>query len=58
MESKKSMLEEIVMNPLLLAKAVGFSKLGDIHESWILDILKRPKKLTIQAHRGAYKNWQ
>lgn len=41
--------------PANFGKAVGFTKLAAIHNSWMLDMINGKEDETIQGHRGSYK---
>lgn len=41
--------------PYLFGHALGFTKLTELHNEWIQDMVKRGSDSTLQAHRGSYK---
>lgn len=41
--------------PSKFGKMVGFTKLEDMHNQWIIDMLTGKEDETLQAHRGSYK---
>lgn len=45
----------LTTRPVELARAVGFTKLGDLHNGWIIDMVKGKGDKTLQSHRGSYK---
>lgn len=45
----------MIHKPVIFARAAGFTKLGDIHNDWIVDMVRGTDDKTLQAHRGSYK---
>ena len=45
----------LIHKPVIFARAAGFTKLGDIHNDWIVDMVRGTDDKTLQAHRGSYK---
>lgn len=41
--------------PIVMGKALGFTKLTDMHNQWIIDMVRGKEDDTLQAHRGSYK---
>lgn len=41
--------------PSSFGNAVGFTKLGDLHNEWIIDMVYGKEDETLQAHRNSYK---
>ena len=41
--------------PYKLGHLIGFTKLTELHNNWIVDMLKGDEDKTLQAHRGSYK---
>lgn len=41
--------------PYKLGHLIGFTKLTELHNGWIIDMLKGDEDKTLQAHRGSYK---
>lgn len=41
--------------PVDFARMLGFTKLGDIHNRWIVDMVRGQEDKTLQASRGTYK---
>lgn len=53
--TRKQAAELLIHNPVIFARAAGFTKLGDIHNDWIVDMVRGTNDKTLQAHRGSYK---
>ena len=47
--------ELLIYNPIAFSHAVGFDKLGALHNTWIQDMVRGSEDKTLQAHRGSYK---
>ena len=47
--------ELLIHNPIAFGHAVGFDKLGALHNTWIQDMVRGSEDKTLQAHRGSYK---
>ena len=47
--------ELLIHNPISFGHAVGFDKLGALHNTWIQDMVRGSEDKTLQAHRGSYK---
>lgn len=47
--------ELLIHNPIAFGHAVGFDKLGALHNAWIKDMVRGSEDKTLQAHRGSYK---
>lgn len=45
----------LLERPAEFGKLVGFTKLGDLHNGWIQDMVRGTEDETLQAHRGSYK---
>ena len=45
----------LLKNPYKLGQSVGFTKLTDLHNKWIIDMIRGEGDKTLQAHRGSYK---
>lgn len=48
-------MELLIHKPVIFARAAGFTKLSDIHNDWIVDMIRGTDDKTLQAHRGSYK---
>lgn len=53
--NRKQAAELLIHKPVIFARAAGFTKLGDIHNDWIVDMVRGTDDKTLQAHRGSYK---
>lgn len=45
----------LLTQPVQFAHLLGFDKLTDLHNEWIIDMVRGEKDETLQAHRGSYK---
>ena len=52
---RRKAVEFLITKPASFGKLVGFTKLTDLHNAWILDMLKGQGDKTLQAHRASYK---
>lgn len=52
---RKKAVEFLITKPASFGRLVGFTKLIDLHNAWILDMLKGEGDRTLQAHRASYK---
>ena len=50
-----SLLTKLKTQPAKIGHLLGFTKLVDIHNSWISDMVFGKADKTLQAHRGSYK---
>lgn len=53
--TRKQAAELLIHKPVIFARAAGFTKLSDIHNDWIVDMVRGTDDKTLQAHRGSYK---
>ena len=45
----------LLEKPYLFAQMRGFTKLTELHNGWIIDMVRGKEDKTLQAHRGSYK---
>ena len=45
----------LLTQPVQFAHLLGFDKLTDLHNEWIIDMVRGKDDETLQAHRGSYK---
>ena len=45
----------LLERPVAFARMLGFTKLGDLHNRWIVDMVRGRGDKTLQASRGTYK---
>ena len=45
----------LIEQPYKLAHLIGFTKLTEIHNKWIIDMVRGTEDQTLQAHRSSYK---
>lgn len=55
MLTRKQAVEFLGNNPVKFAHMLGFNKLTDLHNDWIIDMVKGKEDETLKAHRGSYK---
>ena len=55
MMTRKQAVDFLKTKPYKLGHLLGFTKLTDLHNGWIIDMLKGKEDKTLQAHRGSYK---
>ena len=53
--TRENAVKFLITKPARLGRLVGFTKLTDLHNAWILDMLKGEGDRTLQAHRASYK---
>ena len=52
---RRKAVKFLITKPASFGRLVGFTKLTDLHNAWILDMLKGEGDRTLQAHRASYK---
>lgn len=55
MFSRKEATSFLINNPLKYAQMLGFTKLTDLHENWIKEMVCGKVDHTLMAHRASYK---
>lgn len=45
----------LLEHPADFANAIGFTKLGALHNGWMIDMVRGKDDETLQSHRGSYK---
>ena len=53
--TKQQALDVLINHPAEFGKLIGFTKLTDLHNSWIRSMITSTEDQTLQAHRGSYK---
>jgi hypothetical protein len=53
--TRKQAVDFLKTKPYKLGHLLGFTKLTDLHNQWIVDMLKGKDDKTLQSHRGSYK---
>lgn len=53
--TKKDLIYSLINNPVALAHTLGFTKLTDLHNEWIHDMVRGEEDESLMAHRGSYK---
>lgn len=52
---KKKLVKSLLKNPVKFAHMLGFTKLTDLHNKWIREMIKSKEDKTLQSHRSSYK---
>ena len=52
---RKQAIDFLIERPAAFARLVGFSRLDDLHNRWIVEMLRGQDDKTLQASRGTYK---
>ncbi len=55
MMTRKQAVDFLITKPYKLGHLLGFAKLTELHNKWIIDMLRGKEDKTLQAHRGSYK---
>lgn len=53
--TREQAIDFLLNRPADFAHLVGFDKLNDLHNQWIIDMVRGSEDKTLQAHRGSYK---
>ena len=53
--TRNEAIEFLLNNPVKFAHLLGFTKLGDLHNTWIKEMVRGKTDKTLQASRGTYK---
>lgn len=53
--TRKEAIAFLKKNPAKFARSIGFTKLTDLHNEWIKDMVLGHDDTTLQSHRGSYK---
>ena len=53
--TRKEAVNFLLTRPFKLGHSLGFTKLTEIHNDWIIDMLKGSEDKTLQSHRGSFK---
>lgn len=53
--TQKQAVDLLCLLPVELGHSVGFTRLTELHNKWILDMINAENDSTLQAHRGSYK---
>lgn len=55
MLTKEQAIDFLINRPVKFAHVLGFTKLQDLHDEWIKDMLRGKEDGTLEAHRNSYK---
>lgn len=53
--TRQQAIELLIKSPVRFAHLLGFTKLGEVHNRWIVEMLRGKDDKTLQATRGTYK---
>lgn len=53
--TRKEAVNFLITKPYKLGHLLGFKNLTELHNSWILDMVRGKDDSTLEAHRGSYK---
>lgn len=53
--TREQAIRLLLDHPVKVAHALGFTKLTDLHNEWIKDMVRGKEDTTLQSHRGSYK---
>lgn len=53
--TRQQAVDFLITKPYKLGHLLGFTKLTELHNKWIIDMLRGKEDKTLQAHRGSYK---
>ena len=53
--TRQAAIDFLTNKPVEYAKMLGFTKLGVLHNNWIIDMVRGKEDKTLQASRGTYK---
>ena len=51
--TRQQAVDFLLTRPADFAHMIGFTKLGDLHRDWIMDMVRGKEDKTLQASRGA-----
>lgn len=53
--TRQQAVDFLLTRPVDFAHMIGFTKLGDLHNGWLVDMVRGKEDHTLQASRGVYK---
>ncbi len=53
--TRQQAVDFLLTRPVDFAHMIGFTKLGDLHNGWIMDMVRGKEDKTLQASRGTFK---
>ena len=53
--TRKQAVKFLLDSPVKYAHMLGFNKLSDLHNDWIIEMIRGQEDYTLEAHRGSYK---
>ena len=55
MMTRQQAVDFLLKNPYKLGHLLGFTRLTELHNAWIKEMIRGKEDKTLQAHRGSYK---
>lgn len=55
MLSRKAALDFLLTRPAAFGRLLGFDKLREIHNKWLIEMIRGRQSKTLQGHRGSFK---
>ena len=55
MMTRQQTVDFLLANPYKLGHLLGFTRLTELHNVWLKEMLRGKEDKTLQAHRGSYK---
>jgi len=55
MMTRQQAIDFLLASPVRFAHMIGFDKLVDFHNDWIIEMVRGREDKTLQGHRGSYK---
>lgn len=53
--TRRQAIDLLIRTPYKFGQLLGFTKLGKLHNQWIIDMVRTESDETLQAHRGSFK---
>ena len=53
--TREQAIDVLINHPVKFARMLGFNKLTELHEQWIIDMVRGKEDKTLMAHRASYK---
>ena len=53
--TREQAIDVLINHPVKFARLLGFNKLTELHEQWIIDMVRGKEDKTLMAHRASYK---
>ena len=53
--TRQQAVDFLLTNPYKMGHLLGFTRLTELHNGWIKEMIRGKEDKTLQAHRGSYK---